>query len=203
MRRSRQVTAPQPKPSHGGYACEADLVAHFVEHLAADPRWSAAKVGREFFYARGRTDVVLLIAGELVAVEAKLERWRDALQQAYRNRCFAHRTYVVLPSSTALRAHRYEHEFRRRGVGLLVVSDDGIVEFLDSDAQEPLQAWLSDAAIAAIGDGGCEWPTSSIDSNSSREPFARSATSRSGDSSGQERSSKRSERKRQTAAPSL
>jgi hypothetical protein len=132
------VAAEQRKPSDDDtYASEADLVASFIEHLPGHPRWSDMKVGLEFFYARGRTDVVMLAAGgEIVAVEAKLRRWREALQQAYRNRCFAHRTFVVLPASTAYLALRYEFEFRRRGVGLLVVSDDGIVEAFDSDARD-------------------------------------------------------------------
>ena len=42
----------------------------------------------------------------LMAFEAKLKDWRYGLDQAYRNTCFAHKSYVVVPEATALPTNR-------------------------------------------------------------------------------------------------
>jgi hypothetical protein len=133
------------------YRRESALVEDFIGHLAVTSPWGSVKVMIEFFYARGRTDVVALgDGGELIAFEAKLSRWRDALHQAYRNRCFAHRTYVVLPQAAAETAVQHEAEFRRRGVGLVVVSSQGVREALDAEWSAPWQEWLSQIAASKI-----------------------------------------------------
>jgi hypothetical protein len=129
------------------YKSEAALVADLVEHLAK----TAAAVDSEFDYTRGRTDVVALqSAGELHAIEAKLTRWRDALHQAYRNKCFAHRSYVALPPATAALAVQYASEFTDRAVGILVVTKDGIEVLLEVEPAPPVQAWLTDVAVASL-----------------------------------------------------
>ena len=84
--------------------------------------------------------------GAIIAFEAKLRKWRQALHQAYRNLCFAHRSYVVLPEKTALIAARYEEEFLTRGVGLCYVNDDELVILREAIANEPLQPRISDRA---------------------------------------------------------
>lgn len=134
-----------------GYDRESSLVEMFVSHMEADSPWGAVKLTSEFFYARGRTDVVAMGGdGELIAFEAKLHRWREALHQAYRNRCFAHRTYVVLPEGAAGVAIQYEAEFRRRGVGIVVVSNEGMRKVLESERSAPWQEWLSEVAASKI-----------------------------------------------------
>ena len=127
------------------YATEAALVDDFVALLGGENPWGKLIVGLEFDYQGGRTDVVAVSAnGFVVAFEAKLERWRDALNQAYRNTCFAHRSYIVVPSETACRAARYEREFLRRKVGLCCLKN-GILEVLFEPAQvSPTLPWLSD-----------------------------------------------------------
>jgi hypothetical protein len=91
-----------------GFANEQTLVTSFVSRLneEASP-WGAVQVATEFYYQRGRTDVIASTVDDaVIAVEAKLADWRSALHQAFRNRCFAHRSYVLLPKDTALRAYR-------------------------------------------------------------------------------------------------
>lgn len=103
----------------------------------------------EFYYQRGRADVVALSSsGEVIAFECKLTRWKDALHQAYRNTCFAHMSYVVLPEDTALLAARYAEEFRRRGVGICYLADDQVVTLQEAHRRTPLQPWLSGQATA-------------------------------------------------------
>jgi hypothetical protein len=56
--------------------------------------------------------VALTSAGRVLAFEAKLKDWREALHQAYRNSCFANGTYVVLPKSAAELAHHTAQSFK-------------------------------------------------------------------------------------------
>jgi hypothetical protein len=59
----------------------------------------------------------------IIAVELKLARVSDALNQAASNRTFATKSYVALPAPLALRIaeSRRGDSFRERGVGLLAV----------------------------------------------------------------------------------
>jgi hypothetical protein len=101
------------------YSTECELVDHCVARLGeVGSPWGSLDLVREFFYHRGRVDVAGVAAdGHVVAFEAKLTRWRDALQQAYRNTCFAHSSYVWLPWDIAQVAFRYTDQFERRRVG--------------------------------------------------------------------------------------
>jgi hypothetical protein len=58
----------------------------------------------------------------VVAIEAKLTRWRDALAQAVEYRRFADDVYVALTESSAQAAVRHRDEFRKAGVGLMSVN---------------------------------------------------------------------------------
>lgn len=60
--------------------------------------------------------------GRIIALEAKLSRWRDALSQAARYRRYADESYVVLPGDRADVALRHRDLFVDRGVGLLVAT---------------------------------------------------------------------------------
>lgn len=57
---------------------------------------------------------------ELVAVEAKMKRWRDALRQAVSYREFVDRAYVVLDGNQVRVAENLCAEFLSQGVGLLL-----------------------------------------------------------------------------------
>ena len=133
------------------YSSENDLVnALFASLSAINAPWNLVAFAREFYYNRGRVDVIALTDfGEVVAFEAKLSRWREALHQAYRNRCLAHESYVVLPESAARLATTGEHEFLKRGVGLCSWSDNGLSVLLRASKGEPLQPWLTNRATLA------------------------------------------------------
>ena len=139
------------------FTSEAKLVEDFVFALdAAETPWGASfATETEFDYARGRADVVgVSSGGEVIAFEAKLVRWRDALHQAYRNTCFAHRSYVLVPECIARRAASRIGEFERRGVGLCSIGAEGLTVVHDAPRREPIQPWLSEAAVAhVVGDG--------------------------------------------------
>ena len=131
---------------------EQNLVTSFISGLSRiESPWGSVQVATEFYYQRGRTDIVAYTMDEtLIAVEAKLQDWRSALHQAFRNRCFAHRSYVLLPKRVALRAHRYAAEFDRRHVGICYLEGSDIVELHSCALSEPLEPWLSLRAIQHI-----------------------------------------------------
>lgn len=115
--------------------------------------WGTVRVTPEFFYSRGRADLVALNEDQnVIAFEAKLKDWKTALQQAYRNTCFAHCSYVVLPKQAALDALRFAGEFEKRGVGLCYVDDSALVVLRESLHSEPLEPWLASHAMR-LADG--------------------------------------------------
>lgn len=133
------------------YRFESNLVDEFLSASRSSTAWSQMKTRTEFDYQRGRTDIIAISEdGVLIAIEAKLEKWRDALQQAYRNTCFAHQSYVLLPEKAGLIASKYLAEFQRRKVGLCYLSAGKIVIAYEPPLVDPIQPWLSKVAIDAI-----------------------------------------------------
>jgi len=136
---------------------EQSLVAAFVKNLGSSPfsEGRSVRFSTEFNYQRGKTDIIALDATDLViAIEAKLERWRDALDQAYRNTCFAHYSYVLLPQETAALAMKSLSEFSDRSVGICIILDDAIQIIHHAKLNPPLQDWLSERATESIISGG-------------------------------------------------
>lgn len=86
---------------------------------------------------RGRGGVVRLGeqwpgCGQIIAIEAKLTRWREALDQARRYRSYADRSYVLLPGKGANGARHAEDEFAKSGVGLLIGHADSIEKVFEA-----------------------------------------------------------------------
>ncbi len=104
-------------------------------------------VGFEFFYASGRTDIVgISTSGDLHAFEAKLSKWKKALEQARRNACFAHYCYVVLPSRAGKAALKSKEQFQRQGIGLICMENGEPKIEIEPKRNAPLLPWLTDAA---------------------------------------------------------
>ena len=140
------------------YSLERDLVRDFIAIL---PKSLFSKKGRgvyqtEFNYARGRTDIILLDNNnELVAFEAKLKKWREALHQAYRNTSFAEYSYILVPEHVAKQAAKYFVEFSRRSVGICFISENEIKILYKARQNIPLQDYLYERAKQSLlkGDG--------------------------------------------------
>lgn len=124
---------------------EAGMVFLFVELLRSGlSPWGGVGILQEFGYVRGRTDVVVTTENAIIAFEAKLTNWRRALDQAYRNTCFAEQSFVLLPADRARFVMRYVGEFEERGIGLCCI-DNGELEILYAPiARQPLEPWLSE-----------------------------------------------------------
>lgn len=131
------------------YRSEKSLVDSFVRHLRTrESHWGTVQVRREFDYQRGRTDVLAVSEdGNVIAFEAKLLKWREALHQAYRNTCFANKSYVLLPLKAAFAAHQFQGEFARRNVGLCYLDKGKAVVLREATKVLPLQPWLQEEAV--------------------------------------------------------
>lgn len=75
---------------------------------------------------------------QVVSVEAKLTRWRVAIEQAKRYLRFSDESFVALPASVIARNRRIEHHCAAAGVGLIAVArGDVSVVLLPSPPVEP------------------------------------------------------------------
>jgi hypothetical protein len=72
------------------------------------------------------TDVLGPTSIEVAAVEMKLSRWREALEQAHAYKNFANFAYVVLDGSRVKASSLMIDTFRRAGVGLILQSGQNI-----------------------------------------------------------------------------
>lgn len=150
MRETRAASKPQ-----SSYSSERHFVNEFCDALeSADCPWGKVHHITEFGYLRGRTDVVAVDSNDdVIAFELKLVDWPKALEQAYRNTCFTHRSYVVLPEPILNRAERQRDDFERRKVGICYLDGGKVVVSLPSTRQLPLQPWLSDLAASKARGG--------------------------------------------------
>ena len=80
------------------------------------------------------------ILPEITTIEAKVTNWKKAVDQANRNRIFAHRSYIALPSSVAHRI-RLEPTFHQFGLGLIAVTDDDKVTVLRRARRSQPKVW--------------------------------------------------------------
>jgi len=134
------------------YRYEENLVEDFTQ-LISDLKnpFSIEGFAFEFFFVSGRTDIIgRSHDGSLFCFEAKLTKWKKALNQAYRNTAFAHYSYVVLPEKTAENARKHEIEFKRRKVGLCYIKNNGIDVEIPAKKTTPLQPWLTRNAFEHI-----------------------------------------------------
>ena len=137
------------------FQLESELVGEFQSLLASDQPFSQLELASEFYYREGQVDLIgFNCEGELFCFEAKLSKWRAAMNQAYRNTSFSHYSYVVLPASSAKHALKWRREFERRGIGLCSVTEGRIAIEIQATRKTPLLPWLTDSAMAHLKAGG-------------------------------------------------
>ncbi len=141
----------------GAFAREEGLVASFLAYLLDDKTpWESRGALREFDYNSGRTDVLSLSSDdELIAFEAKLDNWRKALHQAWRNTSYVNRAYVVLPRDRAAAALSHWQDFEELGVGLCLVDEVGVEIVIESQSKKPVILWLHKKAREVLVAHGC------------------------------------------------
>ena len=74
---------------------------------------------------RARKNAETFAASRIVAVEAKINKWQDALMQAAGNSWFASHSYILLPSRPL--AELAATNARALGIGVLVYDDERVV----------------------------------------------------------------------------
>lgn len=87
----------------------------------------------------------------IIAVEAKLSSWQQALVQAYRNRQFSDESWVVLDHCYHRPALKNSEDFARTGVGLASISPGGLYIHVAARSEPPLshtKRWHAQAALS-------------------------------------------------------
>jgi hypothetical protein len=112
-------------------------------------RLSAWKLARTKDKAVFRSSTCWVDRSEVIAVEAKLTRWREALAQAAVYRRYADRVFVLLPAGSAELAAEHKDSFLTKGVGLLSY-DSGTVYRVFSSQKATEHAWHREFALSRI-----------------------------------------------------
>ncbi|MBS0659972.1 MAG: hypothetical protein JSR82_17165 [Verrucomicrobia bacterium] len=130
------------------FSAEAELVEHLAELInGGEHGFATTHLLSEFDYKGGKADLVAISPdSEVYVFEAKITKWRKALEQAYRSSSYAHFVCVVLPARAAALASKRIDEFERRGVGLLQIQRGHLQTILAPKRSEPLLPWLTNTA---------------------------------------------------------
>jgi hypothetical protein len=89
------------------------------------------------------------ILPEIVTVEAKVANWQKAVEQANRNRIFAHNSFIALPERVARRV-KSEEIFRKLGIGLLSVSEQQEVNIVRRARWNQPRVWAYYYYLASL-----------------------------------------------------
>ena len=89
------------------------------------------------------------ILPEIVTIEIKVSNWQRAVEQAARNRIFAHMSFVALPEKVAERV-RTEPLLQRLGIGLISVADDNSATTIKKPRRGQPAVWTYYYQLASI-----------------------------------------------------
>ncbi|MBV8674987.1 MAG: hypothetical protein JOZ33_16275 [Acidobacteriaceae bacterium] len=89
------------------------------------------------------------ILPEIVTIEIKVSNWRRAIEQAARNRIFAHMSFVAVPERIAQRI-RVEPSLRTLGIGLISVAEDGSAVTVRKPRRKRPLVWMYYYQLASI-----------------------------------------------------
>lgn len=97
-----------------------DVLLGHLPHLGDDIVWTCEARS----HGRARTDVVVMLGGEVVAIEVKRRDWRRAVFQAVLNRYCADRSFIALWATQV--TNDVLQEASRRSLGVLSVAPDAL-----------------------------------------------------------------------------
>ena len=89
------------------------------------------------------------ILPEIITIEVKISNWQKAIEQAARNRIFAHLSFVALPERVAERI-RTEALVRDLGIGLIAVSEDAVATVIRKPRRTRPTVWTYYYRLASI-----------------------------------------------------
>jgi len=81
-------------------------------------------------YSYELTDWFKYAPVEITCIEAKLFRWKEAIEQALYNKRFAERSYIAFPKEIINISTEKNRELRKLGVGLILVNKYGEAEIV-------------------------------------------------------------------------
>jgi DNA-binding Lrp family transcriptional regulator len=122
---------PLAEVAHRLYSCEPSIDAR-ASKLA---RLGLIDYAGDVLRPNGR-DLVADV--EIVAIEAKLTRWREAVEQATRYLEFANRSYIAMPAESFIAADPILSACAGAGVGALsVAADETVTLLMEARHREP------------------------------------------------------------------
>ncbi|TKJ43760.1 hypothetical protein CEE36_03475 [candidate division TA06 bacterium B3_TA06] len=99
---------------------------------------------------RKSTDSLMFLAFEM-----KLRNWKRALVQAFRYRCFAHKSYVLLDRAHVDPARKQIEMFQKSNVGLLSIDTNGEIKIhCKPRYRKPYSQDLESALRLKVTNGG-------------------------------------------------
>ncbi|NFO15687.1 hypothetical protein FDB34_16185 [Clostridium botulinum] len=81
-------------------------------------------------YSYQCTEWSVILPQALIAIELKLSRWQEALEQGIFNQRFAEYSFVVLDKERIKINEKIEKLYKENNVGLIYLSSDGLIEFI-------------------------------------------------------------------------
>ena len=96
--------------------------------ISANKKVSINKIEKELFIKRLELEKCLDILCKSIAVELKLSKWQEALEQGIFNLQFADYSYVVLDKARINESSLLVEEYKKNNVGLIYMSNDGKYE---------------------------------------------------------------------------
>lgn len=101
-----------------------------IHHQYLDPFLELGLVRRKSLYKYSATGWQSALPSRIVAIEAKLVRWQEALTQAQTNLAFANLSFVAFSSDRAPISEGKVDHFKSAGVGILGIEPTGEVRVL-------------------------------------------------------------------------
>ncbi len=109
-----------------------------IHEVFINPCLELGLIERVSRYTYTPTDWVQALPTEIVAIEAKLARWQEALNQANNNLVFADYSFVALAEEKVPRNRESLNMFRNAGIGLFSVNSNGDIKLIVSPNKSSL-----------------------------------------------------------------
>lgn len=119
---------------------------HITKYINKLEKQNIIEVYEDKVYIKNRIDKKVL--GNIIAIEAKLKDWKNALIQAERYLSFSEYSYVALPKCEVSKVDR--KEFYKVGIGLLGVDDKGVFEVIKPKRSSKCDMILKYIALSYI-----------------------------------------------------
>lgn len=87
------------------------------------------------------------ILPDVFTIEAKVNNWKNAIEQAKRNQLFSHRSFVALPNKIAKKVC-FNNRVKERGIGVIGVGKAGEATILRKAKKNTPKVWMYYFAIA-------------------------------------------------------